>query len=183
MGRLLDYLLGKGMQKVEVPTNPSLEEAWLSSNFTFRWLTRLHDWGVLEEDFVTAKKKNKTDDEVIVSLYKQLLLRHKKEPLLLQSLYYEMAMIEAERGRDPQAYLVLSQKSIMSYYMKTRRVRAVVIQNSGRDACPSCKKLDGWVMTLAQAEKKKPLPNKNCSKKHGKGCFCRCTYGPMTELR
>ena len=177
--KLLDYLFSE-KQHVEIPAQPNLESAWLSSNFIFRWLTRLHDWGVHAEEY---KRLKGSDEDRIFALYKKLLAKYKKEPLVLQSLYYELAMMRAELGHGAKEYLKLAQQSVLQHYRKSRTVSGVALQNAGRDACSSCRKLDGWLLTLSQAEKKKLLPNPRCAKKHGKAVFCRCTYEPVMEKR
>ena len=135
MGKIKDYLLGKE-PKVEVPSESSNEEAWLSSNFTFRWVCRLKDWGYAFKDFNLAKEKTKKkDEEIIFSFYESLVGKHKKELLVLQSLYYEMAMTQAELGKDPKKYLALSHKSILDYYRNTKKVTSVFIENSGKNSC------------------------------------------------
>ena len=181
MGKLLDYFFGR-KERVVVPEKPTLDEAWLSSNFTLRWIHRLEAWEITTDQYQKAKGK-KTDEDTILALYKTLIAKHRSKPVVLQSLYYELAMMHAELGKDAKWYLQQSHTAILEQYKKNKNVRSVVIENAGRDSCQSCKKLDGWLLTLREAEKKKVLPNKKCTKKHGKIAFCRCMYGPMKNIR
>lgn len=179
--KLKEFLFGKKEEKVNVPVQPALEMAWLSSNFAFRWVTRLKDWGMTIDEYTKEKKQKKTDEDTIFSLYKKLILKHRNDLLIQQALYYELAMMQAELGKDPKQNLIRAQSSALSYYQRCKSVRNAVIE-SNKDACPSCRKLDGWIMTFAQVKKLHPLPNTKCTKKHGKYAFCRCVYGSMNEL-
>lgn len=181
MGTLLDYFFGK-KEQVIVPEKPTVEEAWLSSNFALRWIHRLEAWGLTADQYQKARRK-KSDEETILTLYKTLVKKNRSKLVVLQSLYYELAMMHAELGKNSAVYLKLAQKSILEYYKKNKNVQSVVIENAGRDACANCKKLDGLMLTLHEAEKKKFLPNQRCIKKHGKTVFCRCMYGPMKNIR
>ncbi len=178
---LREFLFGKKEQEVDVPAEPAHENAWLSSNFTFRWVTRLKNWGITDKEYSKERHHKKTDDEAIFSLYKKLLVQHKNDMLVQQALYYELAMIDAELGRDPKPNLVLAQKNLLAHYHHSKNIRSVVIE-SNKDACASCKKLDGWVLTFSEVTKQHPLPNLKCMKKHGKKSFCRCIYGPMARI-
>ena len=176
-----EFLFGKKEEKVIIPEQPAREDAWLASNFTFRWVERLHQWGVSHKDYAAEREKRKTDEESLFALYQQLTTKHKKDYLALQSLYYERAMMCAELGRDLKRYLALAQKSILAHYRQSKNVKGVVIE-AHKDACQACRKLDGWLLSLPEAEKEHPLPHAKCTKKHGKRAFCRCSYGPMTDL-
>lgn len=178
---LWEWLFGKKEEGVEVPSTPEREDAWLSSNFTFRWVTRLQEWGITNREYTSERKKRKTDDEAIFALYDALIQKHKKDKLTLQSLHYEKAMMSAELGCDPKQSLKDACKSILGYYRQSKDVTGVVVE-AQRDACAACKKNDGWILPIATAEKKQILPNAKCTKKHGKKPFCRCSYGPMKEI-
>ncbi len=180
MGKLLDYFFGR-WERVIVPEKPTLEEAWLSSNFTLRWIHRLEAWGITADQYQKAKGK-RSDEDTILHLYKTLVAKHQNNPVVLQSLYYELGLMHAELGKEAKSYLRKSHESSLKQYKKNL-VRHVVLENAGRDACAQCKKLDGWMLTIKEAEKRKVLPYAKCTKKHGKTAFCRCVYGAITDIR
>jgi len=92
----------------------------------------------------------------------------------LAILYYEMALFLNEEGKDFFHILQQSSKTRLEH-LKTMGVKKVEIM-CGPGGCPSCLKLDKKTLTIEEALKITPVPNKDCThilygEKKG---FCRC---------
>ena len=89
----------------------------------------------------------------------------------LSNLHYEMARFLNEEGKD--FFRVLQQSKEMKLeHLKTMRVKKVEIM-CGPGACPSCLKLDKKILTIEEALKIMPVPNKDCTNTLYDN-FCRC---------
>jgi len=86
-------------------------------------------------------------------------------------LYYQMAWFLNEEGKDFFHVLQQSRKMELEH-LKTMGIKKVEIM-CGPKACPSCLKLDKKILTIEEAIKIMPIPNKDCTNVLY-GNFCRC---------
>lgn len=162
--------------------NYEAEEKRIS--FRNRWLTDLKRFGIKEHDFYTRKEDffNKTgiknnDNDVIWSLFNELLNKNCFDFNQLQQLYYSMALFVHEEGKDN--FYLLKECVIASL----NKIQIETDLGSGlvfmvevvgcSNSCDKCKKLNGLKMTINEAFNTMPIPCKECNHSIG---FCRCYY-------
>jgi len=94
--------------------------------------------------------------------------------------YYEMALFLCREGKEFFCVLQQSRKTqLESFKTAAISIKKVEIMSAGN--CPSCLKLDKKTLTIEEALKTMPIPNKDCT--HilygGKRGFCSCSYTPL----
>ena len=144
---------------------------------------KLKAHGVSQRNFTSEKnrlsKEKKADVssiDVCLNLYNKLILQT-KDPNLLRSLYFEMALFLYSINRDFFNHLQMSAKMELMAY-KQQGVRSVSILTCGEASCSECKKLSDRVYTIDKALRENPVPCKACSfRLHGgRAGWCRCQY-------
>lgn len=96
----------------------------------------------------------------------------------LSHLYYEMARFLNEEGKD--FFHVLQQSKEMELeHLKTMGIKKVEIM-CGPGACPSCLKLNKKILTIEEALKTMPVPNKDCTNTLYDN-FCRCLINAIAR--
>ncbi|MCX6662578.1 MAG: hypothetical protein NTY91_08540 [Euryarchaeota archaeon] len=148
------------------------------------WLKILGGYGVVEQDFEIAKvqltekfKQEPGNQDILLSLFQQLIEKNKNDMQKLKMIYYEMALFRNEQGKDCSTELQLSHKMQLMMYKKVG-IKMVKILTCGTGACEQCRKLQNKSYTIIEALEKMPIPPKNCTNKmydNYQG-FCRCCY-------
>ena len=148
------------------------------------WLKILGGYGVVKQDFEIAKaqlyeklKQEPSTQDVIWSLFHQLIEKNKNDLYKLKMIYYEMALFLNEHGKDCSTELQLSHKMQLMMYKKVG-IKIVKILTCGTGSCEQCRLLQDTSYTIKEALEKMPIPPKNCTNKmydENQG-FCRCCY-------
>ena len=148
------------------------------------WLKILGGYGVVKQDFEIAKaqlyeklKQEPSTQDVIWSLFHQLIEKNKNDFYKLKMIYYEMALYLNEQGKDCSTELQLSHKMQLMMYKKVG-IKIVKILTCGTGSCEQCRLLQDTSYTIKEALEKMPIPPKNCTNKmydENQG-FCRCCY-------
>lgn len=162
--------------------NYEAEEKIIS--FRNRWLTELKRFGIKEHDFYARKKDflkklgiPNNDNDVIWSLFNELLNKNCNNFNQLQMLYYSMALFVHEEGKD-NFYLLkeCAKASLNRIQLETDLGSDLVFMVevvACLKSCDKCKKLNGLKMTVKEAFNTMPIPCKECNHSIG---FCRCFY-------
>lgn len=101
----------------------------------------------------------------------------------LATTYYEMADFLSKEGKDNnhlrkygyQIKLKLQTEEIKRY--KNSGILEKLEILATEDSCEFCKKLNGKIFLIKEAELENPIPVKNCTHKYG----CRCVYLPVVK--
>jgi len=116
-----------------------------------------------------------SDEEAVLSLL-TTLIRNSDDPQMKAKLMEAVAEYQSICGMDSR--LVLGEMHRMELRIfKDLGFEAVTIE-CRKDACPSCKALNGEKITIEQALAMMPLPHQSCTKRtHSKAApLCRCRY-------
>jgi hypothetical protein len=159
-------------------------------SFINSWLNELKTFGIKEEEFYIRKKElflisgiENNDNDVIWSLFNELLVKNSNNYDRQSKLYHSMAIYLSQEGKD--FYYLLRE----SYKANLKRmqleslasnmvsiVEIVASTNSNSPACGKCKKLNGVQMTFEDALLKMPIPFEDCEHSNG---FYRCFYSTI----
>jgi hypothetical protein len=150
------------------------------------FLNELKEFGISEQDFSVRKKElflktgiENNDNDVIWSLFNELLVLNSNDFDIQSKIYLSMAIFLFNEGKDffpllKESYraelLSLELKSIESPL--TSMAIIVTSTNEKSGACSKCKELNGFQMTFEDALEKMPIPIKNCDRSVR---FNRCT--------
>ena len=152
------------------------------------WLNDLSQYGITKSDFdsnkdALAKKfgKEPYPRDVIWGIFNQLILKT-NDLRTLSTIYFQMALFLNEENKDSSLQLKLHYKMILLDYKNSGvidRVEICACDNS----CPECKKDWHNRLSINEALKTIPLPNKKCTFRFNdnKKPFCRCTYIPIMK--
>ena len=163
-------------------------------SFRDRWLSELKTFGVKEDTFYTRKKElflksgiENNDNDVIWSLFNDLLIKNSNNDHAQSNLYLSMAIYLFREGK-PFDYLLrekckadLKRMHLESLESRFVSVVEIIASSDGHSpACGKCQKLDGVQLTFEDALLKMPIPLKDCEITNG---FHRCFYGaiPMRD--
>ncbi len=148
------------------------------------WLKILGGYGVVKQDFDIAKaqlsekfKQEPSNQDILLSLFHQLIAKNKNDLHKLKMIYYEMALFLNEQGKECTTELQLSHKMQLMMYKKVG-IKMVKVLTCGTGACGQCRLLQDKSYTITEALEKMPIPPKNCATKmydENQG-FCRCCY-------
>jgi len=151
-----------------------------------KWASNLTMFGITREQIETEKeklsknfKKEAPCNDVIWSLLNNILAKYINSDLgKCQMIYFEMALLLDEEGKDPYGMLYQSTKMrlLMLKHPNTKKVK--ILSPKG---CEECAKLDGKIYPIDKALKEMPIPVKNCkhhNNNEGHG-WCRCTWVPV----
>jgi len=135
-----------------------------------------------ETDLEMAKRRAQrfegkvlSDEEAVLALLSNLI-RNSDDPQMKAKLMEAVAEYQSICGLDSR--LVLGEMHRMELRIfKELGFEAVSIECK-KDACPSCKALNGQRITIEQAMATMPLPHLPCTKRtHSKAApLCRCRY-------
>lgn len=141
----------------------------------------LLNYGVVAEDFHRARRELENQfghsplpGDVIWRLWHEVLL---SSPGQARQIYYSMALTLAREGRSPHQILRLSARASLEEFQRTGIVSAVRILPAG-NGCSTCARLDGVVLTIAEALDSMPIPEPHCTHQlfDDNDGFCRCIY-------
>jgi hypothetical protein len=153
-------------------------------NFRKRWFAELKRFGIKEHDIYTRKNEyfkksgiENNDNDVIWSLFNELLSKNSTNFNQLGVIYYSMALYLREEGKD-NFYLLVECAKATLLKLELESLDSNLVQMvhviSGSNSCDNCKKLGGLQMTFKDALMKMPIPCRECNHSIG---FCRCMYG------
>lgn len=171
------YIYVKSDKLVTEEEAKAIEQKW-------KFIHELKDLGISEGDYNNQKKsltikkgfEPKHVDIIWDLLNKKTMeLAKNKDFNGLKMLYYQMALFLNEKGKNFFHVLQQSRKMELES-LRIMGIKKVIIISS--DGCSSCKELNDKILTIKEALKTMPIPNKNCSYKlyNGKSGFCRCMY-------
>ncbi len=143
----------------------------------------VESFGVSKEKFLKRKEEHflkygikDNSNDVVWSLFNELLIKNANDNTLLSRIYYSMAVFIYKEGKDNFKYLQLSAKATLdSFQLKCEssdlvfNIQIIV----SRDSCDNCKSMAEKIMTIEEAYLL-PVPCRDCTHTIG---FCRCTYG------
>lgn len=116
-----------------------------------------------------------SDEEGVLALLTNLI-RNSDDPQMKAKLMESVAEYQSLLGMDPR--LVLAEMHRMELRIfKDLGFEAVTIECK-KDACPTCKAMNGQKLSIDQAINAMPLPHPACTKRtHSKASpLCRCRY-------
>ena len=94
----------------------------------------------------------------------------------LQFVYWQMARLVSEEGKDPKRYL---RQALQQQLLSLRRSGVGMVDTSDCNdpfVCSACKALRGKRWTIEEALSKMPIPD-SCTEPSG----CRCGYCPLPD--
>lgn len=165
-----------------------IDSAWKQLHFRRKWQGMLEQYGMVDEDFDTHRKKLRErfgqepgDGDVVWSLFHEALDASMKSGNFqeLRMLYFEMALFLYEEGRDFFHLLEQSHRMELTKYKQWGFVEKVRMHAAGDTSCEACQQLEGTLLSLEEALDQTPLPCKDCTFDfHGSGRpgWCRCQY-------
>ncbi|MFV8354171.1 hypothetical protein [Flavobacterium sp. XS2P14] len=147
----------------------------------FKGFHDLENFGVTKDEFLKRKEENylkygieNNNDDVIWSLFNELLIKNVNDFDKLRMIYYSMAVKLHQESKDNFKYLQLSAKALLDSCQNSDLVFDFQIITA-KDCCENCRSNDGKILSMQQAYLL-PVPCKECDNKIG---FCRCTYGAL----
>lgn len=149
-----------------------------SEYLKYRGFLDLEKFGVTKDEFIKRKEEHylkygieNNNNDVVWSLFNELLIKNANDVDKLRMIYYTMAVLLHQEGKDNFKLLQLSAKATLDSFSSSEFVLEIQIIRCS-DSCENCKKTDGKTMTLKEAYLL-PIPCRDCA--NGVG-FCRCTY-------
>lgn len=150
------------------------------------FLNELKEFGISDQEFSVRKKElfsksgiENNDNDVIWSLFNELLMSNSSNFYNQSKIYLSMAGFLYNEGKDffpllKESYraelLNLQLKSFESPIKSMAEIVNSTNKNSG--SCSKCKELNGLQMSFEDAIEKMPIPIKNCERSVS---FNRCT--------
>lgn len=89
--------------------------------------------------------------------------------------YYSLAVSNHQNGNDNFEMLQQSAKASLDEFNQSNLVMKVEIVGCS-DSCDNCKKLNGKIISIAEAYSELPIPCRECTHSIG---FCRCFYSAV----
>lgn len=125
--------------------------------------------------------KDPSEEDVIWSIFNQLIIRFADNLQELKMIYYEMALFLNEEGRDSFQMGEMSRKMEL-LLLKKQGIKKVKIL--GTNGCEKCRKQNGKSYSISTALKTMPLPNKECTYhlNNDKYGFCRCCWVAVFDI-
>lgn len=144
----------------------------------YRGFHNLENFGVTKEEFTKRKYEHylkhgieNNNNDVIWSIFNELLIKNANDVDKLQMIYYTMAVVLHQEGKDNFKLLQLSAKARLdSFQSSDLELKVEIIGCS--DSCEACKKLNGKIISMEEAYLL-PVPCRECNHRIG---FCRCFY-------
>lgn len=145
----------------------------------------LESYGITKDEFIKRKEEHylkfgieNNNDDVAWSFFNELLIKNANDADKLRMIYYTMAVLLHQEGKDNFELLQLSAKATLDS-LQLRNQSSDLVFNfeimGCRDSCENCKKMDGKIISKEEAYLL-PVPCRECT--HAVG-FCRCTYGSL----
>lgn len=146
--------------------------------FRTRWLSEIVNYGSTEDEFYRRKEDfflksgiQNNDNNVIWSIFNELLCENATNFNRLGQIYYSMALFLHEEGKDNFKLLQQCAKATLDRF-QTSYVEFKVKIVGCSDSCEACKKLNGKIISMDEAYLL-PIPCRECTHRIG---FCRCFY-------
>lgn len=143
----------------------------------YRGFEKLESFGVTRDEFLKCRKELysksgiETNNDVVWSIFNELLIKNATDFNLLRQIYYSMAIFLREEGKDNFKLLQQSAKATLdSFQLSNLEFKVQIVGCS--DSCEACKKLNGKIMSMEEAYLL-PVPCRECTHRIG---FCRCLY-------
>lgn len=151
----------------------------------YRGFHDLEKFGVTKDEFIKRKEEHylkygieNNNNDVVWSLFNDLLIRNANNVDTLRTIYYTMAVLLNHEGKDNFKLLQLSAKATLdSLELRNNSSNLVfnfTIMGCG-NSCENCKKLNNKILTMKEAYLL-PVPCRECTHSIG---FCRCTYSSV----
>jgi hypothetical protein len=148
----------------------------------YRGFHNLETFGVTKDEFIMRKEEHylkygieNNNNDVVWSLFDELLIKNANDVDKLRMIYYAMAVLLHQEGKDNFRLLQLSAKATLDSYQHSDLALNFQIIGS-KDSCENCKKMDGKIISMEEAYLL-PVPCRECTHSIG---FCRCTYGAVS---
>lgn len=146
----------------------------------YRGFEKLESFGVTKDEFLKCREElysksgietNNNNNDVVWSIFNELLIKNATDFNLLRQIYYSMAIFLREEGKDNFKLLQQSAKATLdSFQLSDLEFKVQIVGCS--DSCEACKKLNGKIMSMEEAYLL-PVPCRECTHRIG---FCRCLY-------
>ncbi len=148
----------------------------------YKGFHNLESYGVTKDEFLKRKEEHylkfgieNNNDDVVWSFFNELLIKNANDVNKLRMIYYTMAMLLHQEGKDNFELLQLSAKATLDN-LQLRNQSSDLVFNfeimGCRDSCENCKKMNGKIISKEEAYLL-PVPCRECTHSIG---FCRCTY-------
>jgi hypothetical protein len=144
----------------------------------YRGFHDLEKFGVTKDEFLKRKEEHylkygieNNNNDVVWSLFNELLIKKAYDVDNLRMIYYTMAVILHQEGKDNFKLLQLSVKALLDSYQHSNLVLNFQIIGC-KDSCENCREMDGKIISIEEAYLL-PIPCRECTHSIG---FCRCTY-------
>ena len=155
-----------------------IELDWQKVWWRNQWLRRVKQDGSSDHDLDRVRKslterfgEQPTDADVVWALLNET------------GDNFSMALFLYEEGRDfLQLLQQLRETELMRYNEWGTPTQVEIL--AGDDSCDSCKSQNGRILTVDEALKTMPIPNKSCTYEleRGKLGWCRCVYLPAIDV-
>lgn len=144
------------------------------------WYNKLEWQGIEQKDFLIKKaelseaNKEVKSTDIVFHLLEDELAKS-KDIYKQRVIYFEMASLQYETGGEFFEYL---QNSNKTHLMEFKQDGFEKVRISSAGGCESCIDIMGKVLTIDEALREMPIPNKKCTfQLHGKiPGWCRCIY-------
>lgn len=144
----------------------------------YRGFHNLENFGVTKEEFIKRKYEHylkhgieNNNNDVVWSIFNELLFKNATDFNRLCEIYYTMAVLLHQEGKDNFKLLQLSAKARLDSFQSCEFELKVEMVGCS-DSCEACKKLNGKMISIEQAYLL-PVPCRECTHRIG---FCRCSY-------
>lgn len=148
----------------------------------YRGFHDLEKFGVTKDEFTKRKEEHylkygieNNNNDVVWSLFNELLIKNANDVDKLRMIYYTMAVLLHQEGKDNFKLLQLSAKATLdSLQLSNLQLKVGIVGCS--DSCEACKKLNGKIISMEEAYLL-PVPCRECTHRIG---FCRCSYSAIS---
>ena len=175
--KLKDLLTEEQAQEIDIEREKEYSK--------YRGFLDLEKFGVTKDEFIKRKEEHylkhgieNNNNDVVWSLFNELLIKNANDVDKLRMIYYTMAVLLQQEGKDNFNLLQLSAKATLdSLQLRNQSSNLVfnfTIMGCG-NSCENCKKLNEKILTMEEAYLL-PVPCSECTHSIG---FCRCTYGSL----
>ena len=147
----------------------------------YKGFHNLEKFSITKDEFIKRKEEHylkygieNNNNDVVWSLFNELLIKNANDVDTLRMIYYTMAVLLHQEGKDNFKLLQLSAKATLDCIQLSDLEFKVRIFGCS-DSCDACKKLNGKILTMEEAYLL-PVPCRECTHSIG---FCRCTYSSI----
>ena len=149
--------------------------------FPPQWEKRLYTEAQAKEvEQQEKRRKQKEADEKWGQLNHDLQQAMRRGDLqVMQNLYRDMALIAHQRSRPSFKLQQVAHEMELRYYEKSKLTKVEVL---GTNCCDVCQAQNGLVVSISEAMKNQPIPQRGCTNKinnEAPDCWCVCTYIPV----